>query len=890
MAKNAHPHFISSELTTDGPIVRVTTTAAGAQANGDSFIPIGISGFSADGTKVYFESTASNLVAGDTNGGMDVFVKDLTTGAVTRLSTTSSGGEANGSSGPFALSADGTKLVFASSATNLVAGDTNGTADVFVKDLTTGTVTRVSTASDGTQADSFSTAASFSPDGNAVIFRSAAGNLTPGGITGNDQIYVKNLMTGQLTLISDFPGTSNTGEDGHFSPDGGKVVYSVLYHDQAHIDSGDGGDIFVKDLTTGAVTRISSAPGGADSNGYSYGAQYTADGSKILFNSSASNLVAGDTNGATDVFAYDVATGAITRVSTDANGNQLSKGAADFSLSPDGTEALFFTQTPGLAPGDTVPNSQNAFVVDLATGQIAQVDTTATGQQANDASYGVTFAPDGHSILLQSLASNLVAGDTNNAIDLFIKPLTTDVATTTGMVIGFTHETSGQLLFTDNDLADTHVVSVNNPSHSIGTFTVTLDKDTTGTGTGGRIGWDYNVDPATLRALGQGESRTQTYTVHLTDGHVIIDQAVTITLVGVNDAPELTGTQAVMPDGQQGHPYLFTDAQLLAGFTDPDGDALSVSSLSVSGSGATLVINGDGTYSLNEPAAFTGPITLSYMVKDTHGAMTAATETFNIVAPTAPPQMIQGTNNAETLMGDSGNDTIKGLGGDDHLWGLDGNDSLVGGAGADTLYGGHGDDTYMVDSLSDIVSEESTGAGIDDGGNDRVFSTVDYTLGAFIEALNLDGSGNISGTGNGLQNNIYGNGGNNVLSGMGGNDKLRGGAGDDTLIGGTGNDILEGDAGADHFVFAAAGAANGVDRISDFEHGIDWLVFSTADYDASAAFTAGSAAVGAGAQFVWNSTTGTLWYDHDGAGGGAAIAIATFTNAPTLDASDLHFV
>ena len=791
MAKNAHPHFISSELTTDGPIVRVSTSSTGAQANGDSFLAASTSAFSADGTKVYFFSTASNLVSGDTNGQLDIFAKDLTTGVVTRLSTNSSGGEINGSNAPFEVSADGTKLVFTSTATNLVAGDTNGTFDVFVKDLTTGAVTRVSTASDGTQADSYSTFGHFSPDGNEVIFRSNAGNLVAGGVKGYDEVYVKNLTTGAISLVSErAPGTFTTGTDGAFSPDGTKVVYTVLNSDQAHTESGDTGDIYVRDLSSNAATRISSAMGGADSNGYSYGAQYTADGSKIIFNSSASNLVAGDTNGAIDVFAYDVASGTITRLSTDAHGNQLSQGAVNFSLSPDGTEALFYTTTPGLVPADTTANTQNAFVVNFTTGQTAQVDTTATGQQSNDLGYGVTFAPDGHSILLASLASNLVAGDTNGSVDLFIKPLTTDVAVTTGSVVeGASTDATGTLLFTDTDLADTHTVSVNHPSQALGALTADITRDTTGAGTGGRVEWDYHVDPAVLAALGQGETRTDTFTVSLTDGHTATQETVTITLTG-----------------------------------------------------------------------------------------------------TAGDLSLQGTNGAESLMGGSGNDTIKGLGGDDHLYGLDGNDSLVGGAGADTMFGGHGDDTYVVDSLSDIVSEESTGAGIDDSGNDRVFSTVSYTLGNFIEGLNLDGSGDINGTGNDLQNNIYGNGGANLLSGLGGNDKLKGGAGDDTLIGGAGNDILEGGTGSDHFVFDAAGASNGVDRISDFEHGIDWLVFSTADYDASAAFTVGSAAVGAGAQFVWNGTTGTLLYDHDGAGGDAAIAIATFTNAPTLDASDLHFV
>ena len=248
---------------------------------------------------------------------------------------------------------------------------------------------------------------------------------------------------------------------------------------------------------------------------------------------------------------------------------------------------------------------------------------------------------------------------------------------------------------------------------------------------------------------------------------------------------------------------------------------------------------------------------------------------------------LNGGKNDDSLQGNDGDDSLTGADGSDTLEGGIGNDTLNGGTGNDVLHGGAGNDTYYVDSVLDVLSETNLD-GSDAGGVDRVFSTVDYTLAQFIENLNLDGTDNISGIGNSLQNNIYGNSGNNFLSGANGNDLIKGGAGNDTISGGKGNDILEGDAGSDLFIFLAA-SANGTDRITDFQHGVDWLVFNHENYDLRAGFTLGTSAAGSAAQFIWNQTGETLYYDHDGAGGDAAIALATFGAGVVVTQTDLHF-
>ncbi|MDQ2081676.1 calcium-binding protein [Xanthobacteraceae bacterium Astr-EGSB] len=152
---------------------------------------------------------------------------------------------------------------------------------------------------------------------------------------------------------------------------------------------------------------------------------------------------------------------------------------------------------------------------------------------------------------------------------------------------------------------------------------------------------------------------------------------------------------------------------------------------------------------------------------------------------------ISGNAGDNELDGGEGNDTLIGLAGTDTLIGGSGNDYLDGGAGADAMTGGIGNDNYVVDDAGDTVIE------LANEGTDKVYASINHTLEANVENLNLLGSGNIDGTGNGLDNSIYGNAGDNELDGGDGNDTLIGMAGTDTLIGGAGNDYLDGGAGAD---------------------------------------------------------------------------------------------
>ena len=341
----------------------------------------------------------------------------------------------------------------------------------------------------------------------------------------------------------------------------------------------------------------------------------------------------------------------------------------------------------------------------------------------------------------------------------------------------------------------------------------------------------------------------------------------------------------MLAHGTQDTAFGVTAAQLLAGYSDPDGDTLTVTLLA--STHGTVADHHDGTYTVTPSAGYVGASTLTYSITDGHGGSLLATESLTFDAATVD-QVLLGTKLADHLIGSLGDDSINAASGNDLLDGGGGDDILQGAQGIDTMHGGSGDDTYYVDNIGDVVSE-STILGIDDGGKDTVISTIDYTLGAYLENLVLGGVGGLKGIGNSLANTITGNSGDNMLSGMAGNDTLIGGSGNDTLSGGKGSDVLEGDGGADKFLFAAAGSSNGIDHIVDFEHGIDWLLFNHSDYSNTAGFTVGTTSVGTSAQFLWNQSTETLYYDHDGKGGDAAVAIAIFDNGAHIDATDIHF-
>jgi Tol biopolymer transport system component len=318
---------------------------------------------------------------------------------------------------------DGRRVVFQSQATNAVPGDVNGVADIFVKDLVTGVVAAVSADAGGTLGNSPSSLnfnAFGQTAGDLVVFSSTANNLVAGDSNGTTDVFVKNVVSGAISRISTDAGggqVNGASSDGRITADGAKVVFVSF---ASNLVPGDGNgfqDVFVKTLATGAVERVSTSSAGVEANAQSSFASFSPDGTKVLFVSNASNLVANDTNGAADVFIKDLATGEVQRVSTDAAGAQLSGASNNASFSADGAKVLFFTAAANAVPGDT-NGFTDAFVKTLATGAIERVSVTPDGVQGNASTSQGLFLADG-SVVFMTNASNLVVGDTNGGADVF---------------------------------------------------------------------------------------------------------------------------------------------------------------------------------------------------------------------------------------------------------------------------------------------------------------------------------------------------------------------------------------------------------------------------------------------------------------------------------------
>lgn len=417
-------------------ITRVSMAADGTNANGNSEDPA----ISADGRFVVFTSGASNLVSGDTNGYYDVFLHDRLDGTTRRVSMGLNGAQPNNYAVDPAISADGRQVAFLSAASNLVAGDTNGQIDTFVYDRLSGTIERVSVSSAGLQASGGSPDVSWGPpaisaDGRFVAFSSDAPNLVADDTNGTTDVFVRDRVTGTTTRVSVASDGSQVGspvnDDGSYRPsisdDGRYVAFESHSIDLAQNDGAIGA--YVHDRLTGKTVCVSARPAGAMHPCMGYRPTVSASGRYVTFESDADDLIVPDTNSMRrDVFIYDQETGQLDFASLTSKGEQVPLGAIGGLASSDGTNVVFISDSSGVADdADQTFGAYNVYVRDRAAAATYRVSASMSGGPpdlaSSDPSYSFhrpMISAGGRQVVFHSRATNLVPLDTNGSTDIFV--------------------------------------------------------------------------------------------------------------------------------------------------------------------------------------------------------------------------------------------------------------------------------------------------------------------------------------------------------------------------------------------------------------------------------------------------------------------------------------
>ncbi|MCB9891597.1 MAG: hypothetical protein H6833_08115 [Planctomycetes bacterium] len=420
------------------PALPVATEWASVDPNGNWVLspevrmPPGSRTLSADGRFVVFSSTSAQLVANDRNDKRDVFVRDLELGSTELISVSTTGQQGNGNSNWASISYDGRFVAFQSVATNLVANDTNSETDVFVRDRQSRLTLRVNVP-DG-QTSGNANGASYSPmisgDGTRVSFATEATNLAPGqSPTVSRSMIVRDWTTNKSLLVTlDSSGrqdASRTLLNPTISGDGNSVAFSTgeaLFQS----DTNNQHDIYVwriSGMAPRSLQRASISTSGSGANLYSDMPMLNHDGSRIVFRSDATNLVAQDLNGHRDAFYHDFntrRTGLISQSSLGAQADSFTTG--NVSISGCGSFVAFHTAATNLVPDQSSRHS-SLYLHDLDQRKTTRLKTDSGAEFNQFGSSSPSLSRFGTHLALATGAHNLVSRrDANLDVDIYVLP------------------------------------------------------------------------------------------------------------------------------------------------------------------------------------------------------------------------------------------------------------------------------------------------------------------------------------------------------------------------------------------------------------------------------------------------------------------------------------
>lgn len=366
----------ATALAAEEPIERISVAADGSQSSAISYAPTGRS-LSADGRFALFISDASDLVAGDQNQVADLFVRDRLAATTVRVNVSSSGAEADGGTVGGALSPDGRFVVFDSFASNLVPEDTSTRADIFLHDR--------------------------DPDGNGLFDE---GNGT-----------TERVSVSSAELEANGPSWWASVSD-----DGNLVAFASSATNLVAVDANNADDIFVRNRATGTTTRASLDDANLGANDDCDQPQISGDGGSVVFMTVATNF--GGKSGFTwDLFVRDRSAGTLRQVNVDSAGIPGDEQAFSPSLSRDGRYVAFITGARNLWPGDDSGTSDDIFVKDLVTGSVECASVDLGGSAGGGCADKPQLSSDGRHVFFASGADDLVAHDLNREVDLFARDL-----------------------------------------------------------------------------------------------------------------------------------------------------------------------------------------------------------------------------------------------------------------------------------------------------------------------------------------------------------------------------------------------------------------------------------------------------------------------------------
>lgn len=376
---------------------------------------------SADGRFVVFRSAATNLDPSDPDGDWDVYLRDTWQDTTLLVSASLNGAPSNGTAWECDVSDDGRYVVFASSASNLVAGDGNGTSDVFLRDVALGTTVLVSRTPGGAAGSGDSRRPSISADGGRVVFDSAAPDLDPVDGNGFRDVFLYERGDGSLRALSvTAGGATGSGQSAwaDLSPDGGWVAFESGSTDLGPADPNNLADVYVHGVDAGTFQRISGPSGSFDQA--SRQPRISEDGRFVAFVTAATNLLPGNQPFAARVVRFERATGSLVVASRSTSGALGDGSSTHPAISNDGAFVAFTSRAANLVPADG-NSADDVFVRQVEEGWTERVSLAADGSELPVASRFPALSGPGRLTGFHSVMPTVVPGDTNNSADLFLR-------------------------------------------------------------------------------------------------------------------------------------------------------------------------------------------------------------------------------------------------------------------------------------------------------------------------------------------------------------------------------------------------------------------------------------------------------------------------------------